>query len=346
MEVFAKYLAGIDHPDHRERTKEILSWVANKYPHLVPEMKWNTPMFSDHGTFIIGFSTAKQHLSVSPEEVVISRFADDIKQAGYSFTKGLFRIPWKDPVHYELLEKMIEFNIEDKADYTNFWREQEDSSMMRNKKLNPKVDEFLSNVTQWKEEFVKLREIVLDCALTEDFKWMHPCYTYEKKNIVLIHGFKEYCALLFHKGSLLKDPNGILIQQTENVQSARQLRFTNIQEIIELESVIKAYIDEAIEVEKAGLEVQFKKKEDYSIPEELQNKFTEIPDLKTAFEALTPGRQKAYIYHFSQPKQSKTRESRIEKSMERIFKGKGLNDCICGLSQKMPNCDGSHKTIR
>jgi len=217
---------------------------------------------------------------------------------------------------------------------------------MANRKLNPKVEEFLSKDSPWKEEYVKLRQIVLECEeLTEEFKWMHPCYTIRNKNIVLIHGFKEYCALLFHKGALLKDPQGILIQQTENVQAARQIRFTSLQDIVKLESVIKEYIHEAIEVEKSGLEVTIKEHKEYIIPEELETKFEEIPELKTAFEALTPGRQRAYILHFSQPKQSKTRVARIEKAMERILNGKGLNDCICGLSQKMPNCDGSHKFV-
>ncbi|HYK75211.1 MAG TPA: YdeI family protein [Pseudoneobacillus sp.] len=197
---------------------------------------------------------------------------------------------------------------------------------MTNSTMNPKVDEFLSKAKKWKEEFVKLRNIVLDRELTEEFKWMHPCYTFEKKNIVLIHGFKDYCALLFHKGALLQDAHGILIQQTENVQAARQIRFTNVQEIVEMESILKTYIDEAIEVEKAGLEVDFKKTTEYIIPEELQDKFNEFPDLKTAFEALTPGRQRAYILYFSQPKQSKTRESRVEKCMQQILGGKGLND--------------------
>ncbi|TCP25584.1 uncharacterized protein YdeI (YjbR/CyaY-like superfamily) [Scopulibacillus darangshiensis] len=197
---------------------------------------------------------------------------------------------------------------------------------MTNSRLNPKVDEFLSKSKKWKEEYEKLRSIVLDCELTEEFKWMHPCYTFENKNIVLIHGFKEYCALLFHKGALLKDAHGILIQQTENVQAARQIRFTNVQEIVEMETILKAYIYEAIEVEKAGLEVNFKKNTEFTIPEELQNKFDEIPALKTAFEALTPGRQRAYILYFSKAKQSKTRESRVEKYMEKILGGKGLND--------------------
>ncbi|MBK5443354.1 MULTISPECIES: YdeI/OmpD-associated family protein [Peribacillus] len=197
---------------------------------------------------------------------------------------------------------------------------------MTNSRMNPKVDEFLSKANKWKEEYEKLRNIVLDCELTEEFKWMHPCYTFEKKNIVLIHGFKEYCALLFHKGALLQDTHGILIQQTENVQAARQIRFTNVQEIVEMETILKAYIYEAIEVEKAGLEVNFKKTTEFIIPEEFQNKFDEIPALKTAFEALTPGRQRAYIRYFSEPKQSKTRVSRVEKCMQQILNGKGLND--------------------
>jgi len=197
---------------------------------------------------------------------------------------------------------------------------------MTESKMNPKVDEFLSKAKKWKEEYEKLRNIVLDCELTEEFKWMHPCYTYEKKNIVLIHGFKEYCALLFHKGALLQDSHGILIQQSENVQAARQIRFTNVQEIAEMEPFLKAYIYEAIDVEKAGLDVKFKETTEYIIPEELQHKFNEIPALKTAFEELTPGRQRAYLLYFSQPKQSKTRESRVEKYMQQILNGKGLND--------------------
>lgn len=191
---------------------------------------------------------------------------------------------------------------------------------------NSKIDPFFSKAKQWKDEFQKLREIVLDCELTEDFKWMHPCYTYKNNNIVLIHGFKEYCALLFHKGALLKDPHRILIQQTENVQAARQLRFTSVEQIDEMQLIIKTYIDEAIEVEKAGLQVEFKKNTEYAIPEELQNKFVEIPDLKVAFEALTPGRQRGYLLYFSGAKQSKTRESRIEKYLPHILDGKGMDD--------------------
>ena len=197
---------------------------------------------------------------------------------------------------------------------------------MNNSTMNPKVDEFIDKEKKWQEEFKKLRMIILDCQLTEEFKWGKPCYSFQGSNIALIHGFKEYCAILFIKGALLKDPKSILIQQTENVQAGRQIRFTNLQEIVEQEDILKAYINEAIEVEKAGLEVEYKKTKEYIIPEELQNKFDEIPALKTAFEALTPGRQRAYILHFSEPKQSKTRVSRIEKYMQQILNGKGLND--------------------
>ncbi|OEI73113.1 hypothetical protein BG616_02365 [Bacillus subtilis] len=197
---------------------------------------------------------------------------------------------------------------------------------MTNSRTNPKVDDFLNKEKKWKEEFEKLRTIILDCELTEDFKWMHPCYTYNNKNVVLIHGFKEYCALLFHKGALLQDVHGILIQQTENVQAARQIRFTSVQEINEMETILKAYIQEATEVEKAGLKVEVNNNIELSIPEELQNKFDEIPELKTAFEALTPGRQRAYTLYFSQAKQSKTRESRVEKYVQKILDGKGLKD--------------------
>lgn len=198
--------------------------------------------------------------------------------------------------------------------------------MMINSKMNPKVDEFLSKAKQWQAEFEKLRLIVLDCKLTEELKWGVPCYTFQNNNIVLIHGFKEYCAILFIKGSLLHDTYRILIQQTEKVQAGRQIRFTNVQDIEAIEPILKAYIYEAIEVEKAGLKVDFKKNAELIIPEELQNKFDEIPDLKPAFEALTPGRQRAYLYYFSEPKQSKTRVSRVEKYVQQILGGKGLND--------------------
>ena len=193
-------------------------------------------------------------------------------------------------------------------------------------KTNPKVDFFFSKGKPWQEEFEKLRRIILDCGLTEELKWGVPCYTFQNSNIVLIHVFKDYCAILFVKGALLNDANGILIQQTKNVQAARQIRFTNVREIVELEPVLKAYIKEAIEVEKAGLKVNYKKTTEYSIPEEFINKLEEVPGLQDAFDALTPGRQRAYLLYFSSPKQSKTREARAAKCVRQILKGKGLND--------------------
>jgi uncharacterized protein YdeI (YjbR/CyaY-like superfamily) len=192
--------------------------------------------------------------------------------------------------------------------------------------MNPKVDFFFVKAQKWQEEFEKLRMIILDCGLTEELKWGVPCYTFEKRNIVLIHGFKEYCAILFVKGALLHDAKGILITQTENVQAGRQIRFTNVREIVEMEPILKAYIYEAIQVEKAGLKVDFKKSTEFILPEEFQKKLDKVPALKTAFYALTPGRQRAYILYFSAPKQSKTRESRVEKCMQQILNGKGLND--------------------
>jgi uncharacterized protein YdeI (YjbR/CyaY-like superfamily) len=192
--------------------------------------------------------------------------------------------------------------------------------------MNPKVDWYFTEAKKWKEELEILRIIVLDCQLTEELKWGVPCYTFQENNIVLIHVFKEYCAILFFKGVLLKDANGILVQQTKNVQSARQIRFTNSREIVEMQPVVKAYIHEAVEVEKAGLEVDFKKTTEFSVPEEFQKYLHEIPELKTAFDGLTPGRQRAYLLYFSAPKQSQTRASRVEKSMQQILSGRGLND--------------------
>jgi len=193
-------------------------------------------------------------------------------------------------------------------------------------KTNPKVDFFFRKSKKWQKELEKLRTIVLDCQLTEELKWGVPCYTFQKANIVLIHEFKEYCALLFFKGTLLKDPNGILVQQTKNVQATRQIRFTDIREIVEMKPTLKAYIHEAIEVEKAGLTVNFKKTTEFNIPKEFQNKLDEMPALKEAFDALTPGRQRGYLLYFSAPKLSKTREARVEKCIDLIFDGMGLND--------------------
>ncbi len=211
--------------------------------------------------------------------------------------------------------------------------------------MNPKVDVYLEKCEKWHKELELLRNIVLDCGLIEDFKWMHPCYTYGKKNIVLLQDFKNYCAVLFPKGALLKDTEGILIQMTDNVQAARQIRFFDIKEIEGQKNVIKAYVFEALGIENAGLEVKKKKTSEYEKPEELKQMFKDLPELKLAFERLTPGRQRGYLLHFSQPKQSKTRTSRINNNIQRILRGKGLNDCICGLSNHLPKCDGSHKQL-
>lgn len=192
--------------------------------------------------------------------------------------------------------------------------------------MNHQVDFYFNKATKWQKEVAYLRKVVLGCGLTEELKWGVPCYTFEKRNIVLIHDFKEYCALLFFKGALLHNTHGILIQQTANVQAARQVRFTNLQEIIEKEPILKAYIYEAIEVEKAGLKVDFKKTSEYAIPEEFQEKLDAMPELKSAFEALTPGRKRAYMLYFTAPKQSKTRAARVEKHMQQILAGKGLLD--------------------
>lgn len=197
---------------------------------------------------------------------------------------------------------------------------------MTKSSTNPKVDAFLGREKKWPEEMAQLREIVLDTELIEDLKWGQPCYTYEGSNVVIIHGFKEYCALLFTKGVLLKDPKKILIQQTENVQAARQIRFTNLGEIVKLKSVLKSYLKEAIEVQKAGLEVTYKKPSEFKMAEEFKTKLDESPALQKAFEALTPGRQRAYLLYFSGAKQSKTREARVEKCTPQILKGKGLDD--------------------
>lgn len=191
---------------------------------------------------------------------------------------------------------------------------------------NPGVDWFFDKDTPWQKEYQKLRTIILDCGLTEELKWGCPCYTFRDANIVLIHGFKEYCALLFFKGALLNDPDGILVQQTKNVQAARQARFATLREIVKVEKKIKAYIYEAIEVEKAGLKVKLKKTAEFEMPEEFQKKLAKNSALKKSFEALTPGRQRAYLLYFSQAKQSKTKEARIEKYIPQILKGKGLND--------------------
>lgn len=192
--------------------------------------------------------------------------------------------------------------------------------------MNPKVDFFFDKPSKWQQEFKQLRTIILDCGLTEELKWGVPCYTFGGRNIVLIHGFKEYCAILFMKGALLQDTGGILIQQTKNVQSARQVRFTGTREIVKIAPALKSYIYEAIEVERAGLKIAYKKTTEFELPVEFQNALKKTPALKKAFEALTPGRQRAYLFYFAQPRRSETRVSRIEKNIPHILEGKGLND--------------------
>lgn len=211
--------------------------------------------------------------------------------------------------------------------------------------MNSKVADFLEKQKKWPEELQLLRNILLECGLTEEFKWRNPCYTHNGKNIAIIGSFKDFCCISFFKGSLLKDEEGILKQQGENTQSGRIVPFTDVNEIIQLKPVLKTYIFEAIEVEKAGLKVAYSKPEEMKFPEELQLAFDEDANFKSAFENLTPGRQKGYLLHFSGAKQAATRASRIEKYKSRIFNGKGFHDCVCGHSKKMPTCDGSHKYI-
>ena len=211
--------------------------------------------------------------------------------------------------------------------------------------MNPQVDLYFSKLKNWHSELEILRNIVLECGLTEGLKWGVPCYTFQKNNIVLLGVFKEYCVLSFVKGALLSDVERILLQQTEKSQAVRIIKFTNTKEILGFKPVLKTYIYEAVEVEKVGLKVIFKKISEFDFPEELQNKFDKDAVFKTAFESLTPGRQRGYLLHFSDSKQAKTREARIEKYSQQIFAGKGLNDCTCGLSKRLPTCDGSHKFI-
>lgn len=192
--------------------------------------------------------------------------------------------------------------------------------------VNPKVDAYLAKAKSWQQELRQLRAIALDCKLDEAFKWGTPCYTHEGANIVLMHTFKDYCALLFFKGALMKDPKGILIQQTKNTQAARQIRFTGVQDIVKLEAAIKAYVREAIKVEQAGLKVAFKETAEFDMPAEFQSKLDRMPELKKAFESLTPGRQRAYLLHFSEARQSATRSARVDKCTPRILDGKGLTD--------------------
>jgi uncharacterized protein YdeI (YjbR/CyaY-like superfamily) len=211
--------------------------------------------------------------------------------------------------------------------------------------MNPKVDDYLSNTTKFQKELELLRSIVLDCGLIEELKWGTPCYMFQKTNMILLGAFKDSCIISFLKGALLSDTENLLMKAGENTQAARIIKFTNAKDIVKIKSILKTYIFEAVEIEKAGLKVEPKKHSEYNVPEELKNQFKQKPDFKKAFEVLTPGRQRGYLLYFSDSKQSKTREARIEKYTQRIMSGKGINDCVCGLSKKMPGCDGSHKYI-
>lgn len=212
--------------------------------------------------------------------------------------------------------------------------------------MNAKVDEYIRQCDMWQDELQQLRIVVLACGLTEDWKWRAPCYTHRGANVVLLGALKDYCVLSFLKGALLKDAEGILVKPGENSRAARLIRFTDAQEIVEIESILKSYIHEAMGLEDAGLKVDFAKDRELDLPQELQDKFNENPSLKSAFEALTPGRQRGYLLYFSGAKRASSRVTRIEKYAERILDGKGIHDCVCGLSRKLPQCDGSHKDIR
>ncbi|MCB0479465.1 MAG: YdeI/OmpD-associated family protein [Crocinitomicaceae bacterium] len=212
--------------------------------------------------------------------------------------------------------------------------------------MNPQVDNYIESVSQWQGEIQELRRILLDCKMEEGFKWSQPCYSDQKKNIVSINGFKNYCSLMFFKGSLLTDPDQLLIQAGENSNSMRQMRFTSVKEILKVEAQIKSFVFEAIENERSGMKVESKKPSEMEVVEEFQVQLDQNEKLKKAFENLTPGRQRAYLMHFAQAKQSKTRETRVEKFIPRILIGKGMDDCVCGLSKRMPSCDGSHKSLK
>lgn len=211
--------------------------------------------------------------------------------------------------------------------------------------MNPKVDHFLVQAKNWREELSVLRSILMNFPLEEELKWGSPCYMFEKNNVIIIHGFKEYFGLMFFKGALMKDPQGLLVKPGENTQAGRQMRFKSMEELVQKEDFIKEYVLEAIELEKSGAKVILKKPSEFSIPTEFQTHLNNDTELKTAFEKLTPGRQKAYCMYFADSKQSQTRENRIEKYIPRILSGKGMTDCTCGLSKKMPACDGSHRSM-
>ncbi len=299
--------------ESRDILEELQRIIKSTVPEAVERIAWNVPNYTLNGV-LTGFSVLSKHVSIGFSEGGLSDEERKLfEENGYKTGKGIVQIKFNQKVPTQLIEQTLKAHAQVNAGLEIVQK-------------NEKVDEYIEKVKKWKEETKLLREICLETGLTEDFKWKHPCYTFQGNNIVLIHGFKEYCALLFHKGALLKDEHKILVQQTENVQSARQIRFTNFQEILDSKSKIKEYILEAIEQDKAGAKVEMKKTSDFDMPIEFEKALKENVKLSAAFKALTPGRQKGYLLHFSQAKQSKTRESRIEKCIPMILSGKGLND--------------------
>ena len=289
--------------------------------------RWDVGELDTVVTFTLAPTEGGSHLSI-----LQSGFRPDQTEALGGATYG-----WK-----MMIDKLADLL----TDEENRPKEIKNQKMNEIKKRHPEADSYLNNLDRWRAEMVRLREIVLESPLSEDWKWKQPCYTFNKANVVILSDFKAYASLNFFKGSLIKDPLGLLVAPGENSQSSRQLRFTSVAEIDEKEEAIRDYIHAAIEIEKAGLKVEYKPKSDYPVPAELLAEFDEAPDFKAAFEALTPGRQKGYLLHFGGAKQSKSRTARIEKYRERIFDGKGMQDCVCGLSKKLPRCDGSHKALQ
>jgi uncharacterized protein YdeI (YjbR/CyaY-like superfamily) len=314
--------------DVRDILQGLRTTIRQAAPQAEETISYSMPAFKWKG-ILVWYAAHTGHVGFYPKSAAIVAFKDEL--AGYKTSKGAIQFPIEKRIPTNLVKKIVKFRIQEneqrtagEAGMTRISNAGTESQSMKTR--NPKVDAYVSRAKTWQQEVKKLRSIVLDCQLTEELKWGVPCYTSEKNNVVLIHVFKEYCALLFFKGALLKDAKGILVQQTKNVQAARQMRFTNLREIAEMEAVVKAYLHEAIAVENAGLKVKFKKTTEFAVPEEFQKQLDEKPALKTAFDALTPGRQRAYILHFTAAKQSKTRESRVEKCLPQILKGKGLND--------------------
>jgi uncharacterized protein YdeI (YjbR/CyaY-like superfamily)/uncharacterized protein YdhG (YjbR/CyaY superfamily) len=309
------YLASLE-PVKAKTLGRLIDFLLSRFPELESTISWNVPQLRRDGKYVVGVAAFKNHLTFAPwSPRVIERFRPKLSK--FVVKTNCFQIPLDWEIDKGLLTTLVQARLAELGP-VHF-------NISHMSTTNPKVDFYFQKAKHWKDEYAALRKIALDRGLVEELKWGCPCYTLEQSNIVLIHGFKDYCALLFFKGALLKDANRILIQQTKNVQAGRQIRFTNIREIVEQKAVLKVYIDEAIAVEKAGLKVTPKKTPE-PVPEEFQEKLDEMPALKKAFAALTPGRQRGYLLHFSGAKQSKTRAARVEKWIPQILNGKGLDD--------------------